>query len=461
MSSSPPNEGRLSRYPLGSLRELCSITLPLMISLISVSLMQFSDRVFLSRYSLDALNSAMNGWMLAILFLLGGISTAGISEVFVGQYNGANKQKKIGAPIWQMIYFSLALVIIYVPLAIWGGDLMLKDVDYEGAGIGYFRYIMFFGPFFPLASAVSGFFVGRGHVKLVTFVSIGVNLVNIILDPILIFGYGPIPECGAKGAAIATGISQAINAIILFTFFIKKKNHEKYGVANWKFNLGLFKKCLWLGIPRSIAHILEMGAWTLCIRITYLAGRDYASVATVSQSFFLLTSFIGEAFSRGVTVVASNIMGAGRFDKVKKLWKSMIKLTIFFFIFQALIYVVFIDKFIALFLSDTVVDPEYIRHLHPFLKRAAIWFWLFFLFDCLLWGTNGFLTAAGDTRFVMWVSGITPWLLGLLPTYIVLHYYKLPPDTTMLISIGYAAVTLFLNALRLRSGKWKKQQVIG
>ena len=204
-----------------------------------------------------------------------------------------------------------------------------------------------------------------------------------------------------------------------------------------------------------------MGAWTFSVKTIYLTGRDYASVATVSQSFFLLTSFIGESFSRGVTVVASNIIGSGRLDKVKKVWKSMFKLTLLFFLFQSLIYVVFIDKFISLFMSESVVDPEYISYLYPYLKRAAIWFWIFFLFDCMLWGTNGFLTAAGDTRFVMWVSGLSPWILGLLPTYIALRYYHCPPDMVMLISVFYAAITLGISLLRLRSGKWKASAIIG
>ncbi len=459
-TQSTSKNGGLTRYPLGSLRELCSITFPLMISLISVSVMQFSDRVFLARYSLDALNSSANGWMLAFLFLLGGLSTAGISEVFVGQYNGAKEYKKIGSVVWQMVYFSLVLSLLYIPIAKWGGEWLMQGVDYEGEGSGYFKGLLYFGSAFPFASAVSGFFIGRGKVKLVTMISIFANLINIVLDPLFIFGWAWIPSMGAQGAAMATGISQTINGLILFALFLRPKNWVQYGVSHMRFQWSLFKQCLWIGVPRSIAHILEMAAWTLTTRVIYHIGKDYASVSTVTQSFFVLTSFLGESMSRGVTVVASNMIGAKKLDKVKKLLKSMMRLTFFFFLFQGLIYVVFVDQFLSLFLNEQVIDAEYIKHLFPYLRTSALIFWVLFLFDCMLWGTNGVLTAAGDTRFVMVVSGITPWLFGLLPTYIALRYVQVSPDKTMLLALVYAVVTLAFNLWRLKSGAWKRQHVI-
>src|SRR5579871_2099171 len=113
----------LTRYPEGSVRELWTISFPLMISTLAMLSMIFTDRIFLAHYSLGALNASVNAGTLAWAFMAGiGMITA-MSEVFVAQYNGAKLFDRIGSPVWQMIWFSVFSFLISVPLAIWGAPL--------------------------------------------------------------------------------------------------------------------------------------------------------------------------------------------------------------------------------------------------------------------------------------------------------------------------------------------------
>lgn len=87
----------LTRYPGGSIRELFSISLPLMISSLAALFMIFTDRIFLARYSLDSLNASVNAGTMAWALMSGFSMITAMSEVFVAQYNGAKQYENMGA----------------------------------------------------------------------------------------------------------------------------------------------------------------------------------------------------------------------------------------------------------------------------------------------------------------------------------------------------------------------------
>lgn len=111
----------LTSHPEGSIRELWRISFPLMISTFASLLMIFTDRIFLARYSLEALNASVNAGTLAWAIVGGCGMVTAMSEVFVAQYNGAGKLREIGRPVWQMIWFAIFSLALFIPLGIWGG----------------------------------------------------------------------------------------------------------------------------------------------------------------------------------------------------------------------------------------------------------------------------------------------------------------------------------------------------
>src|ERR1700733_6336679 len=112
----------LTKYAPGSLRELWSIAFPLMLSSFSFLAMIFVDRLFLARYSPEAMSAAVTSGTAAWSFIGSGIILAAMSEVFVAQYNGAGIKKRLGEPVWQMIWFSLATFLLYVPIGLYVGN---------------------------------------------------------------------------------------------------------------------------------------------------------------------------------------------------------------------------------------------------------------------------------------------------------------------------------------------------
>lgn len=114
-----------------------------MLSLMSVSLMLFLDRLFLSRYSLDALNASANGGVLVQFMQFWCISTVSIAEVLLDGTMGPGKIEKLGQPVWQMIWLSLASVFWFVPLGLWAGPYFFHEDAHYLLEIDYFKYLMF------------------------------------------------------------------------------------------------------------------------------------------------------------------------------------------------------------------------------------------------------------------------------------------------------------------------------
>jgi len=108
----------LTQHTPGSLRELWTISFPLMISLLAMTLMLFVDRWFLAHYSQEAFNAAVIATTLGWTFVISSMVLTSIAEVFVAQYNGAGFYHRLAEPVWQMIWLSLGLIFLFVPLAL-------------------------------------------------------------------------------------------------------------------------------------------------------------------------------------------------------------------------------------------------------------------------------------------------------------------------------------------------------
>ena len=440
---------KLTKYPLGSLRELWAISFPLMISLLSGSLMLFLDRLLLAQNSLDCLNACTSAGILAQALQFPFISTASIAEVFVGQYNGAGQRGRLGEPVWQMIWLSVFTALFFTPIAFFGGAYIFHDPTYAQLENDFFFWIILFGPFFCLSAALSTFFIGQGLVKFVTITAVIANVLNVGMDLAL------IPLWGISGAAIATGIAQFLQCVVLFAVFINQKNRTTKGTARWRFNPRRMWECLAIGLPNAVAHALEIFGWWVFFRMMTNLGHEYITVVAVAQSIFFLFTFITEAVSKGASAIAANLIGAQQWDLVWKLLRSGIRFYFQVFLLLGIVLVIYPDPMIRWFLPE-----EGSEAIFPLIRSACLWVWIFFLFDGITWLVVGLLTAAGDTKFVMKVAGLNVWLFALVPIYLFNVHLGYKADVAWVITAFYGLMNASIFFWRFKTEQWRKIQVI-
>lgn len=455
----------------GSLKELWKISFPLMISFLSLFVMVFVDRIFLSFYSPDALNAATSAGTLSWSLILGWSTLAGLAEVFVAQYNGAKQHKMLGEPVWQMIWFSALSILFFLPMGFWGTSLFYGHFSPANFQYHYFSSTMLFSPAAVLVAALTAFFVGQGKTSIIKWLALIGNLVNVILDPILIFGIpGILPKLGIHGACIATGIGIIVQAAILFYLFLKKSNQEQFGTGQWRFKLQPFVRCIKVGLPPALFIFIELLGWSIFYWMMNKISLEHILVSSICQSILLLFVFFGLGIEKGAAILSGNLIGAQKIDQVHHVLRSGYKMLSLFALVVIFFFVIYPDFLINLFLQNpqaleahvniSALSGDYLDHIRSKIRAGLILIAIYMIIEDIRWLINGILTAAGDTLFLMLVGAGCVWMFLLLPTY----FFVLKPQANIqlafIIWVVYSIIATLLFYLRFKQGKWKERALI-
>ncbi|MCH9631658.1 MAG: hypothetical protein S4CHLAM37_16820 [Chlamydiia bacterium] len=454
----------------GSFKELYKISMPLMISFLSLFVMIFVDRIFLSRYSTNALNAATSAGTFCWSLALGWSTLASLAEVFVAQYNGAKQYKMLGIPVWQMIWLSLISLVFFIPMAIWGADLLYGAASAINFEHQYFTWTMLYSPISVLLAALTAFFVGQGKTSIIKWLALAGNIVNIILDPLFIFGLdGFIPSMGVKGACIATGIGIAVQAIVLFALFLRKQNREKYGTGDFAFKRKPFNQCVKIGMPPALFVFVELLGWAIFYWMMSKVSENHLLVSSVCQSILLLFVFFGLGIEKGAAAVAGNLIGAKKLDKVKNVLASGFKMIAMFSAVICIFFVIFPDFLMNWFIKTpgalegneiTALSIMEIDTLKATIRTCLIFTGIYMVIEYVRWLLNGILTAAGDTMFLMVTGALCVWFFLLVPTYYFIVHQSGTMELAIMIWVGYSLLAAGIMYLRYYQGKWKKKSLL-
>ncbi len=451
MNEENTTSSSLTKYPTASLRELLVLGLPLILSLFSASFMGFCDRLYLAHYSLEAWEGSVSAGYLCMLFQHPIIRITSMAQVFVGLYYGSKRLDRIGSTVWQMIWLSLLSICITLPISWLVGPLFFGGTAIKEHASIYFNTMMLFNFLFPLGTAIASFFIGQGRTRIILMTTLFAHGLNIALDYVFIFGIkGIIPSMGTFGAALATGVSQSLFCLILFFFFLRKKDKELYGTHKYQFDSISFWKQFRVGLPRAVARVMILGAWVAISRIMTLKGGDHLIVLTVGGTLIFLFTFINDGMCQAMITIASNLLGARDYSNIWKLARSGLVVLFSATTLLAIPYLVY-PSFTLSFFFITPPDPTTLE----ILKRACIWLWLFFLCYGLHCISLSLITAARDVTFYM-LSICLVWFTSYLPAYLGMNVFNWSADKVWLIMALDSLIFGVLFFLRASKEKWKE-----
>lgn len=430
------------------------VSLPLMISALSTHFMLVLDQLVLARYSVDAMVSASSASVWCSTLQLASMSITMIAGSFVGNYNGAGKYKLASVPVWQMIWFSLSLFAISIPLSIYAADVCIPD-NLKSEGIPYFRTIMFAAPICGVYYSLSSFFVAIGKGFLVTISVVLANIVNIVFDVILVFGYFGIDHfMGAWGAAIGTVAAVVVNTLFLFICFLSRDIREKYNTTNLKLRLSKMKEYLKLGLAGGFSHMFEMSSWSIIYYLLAKVATEEALIQSIAVSVNLFTAFIVSGLEKGIMALTANLLGAKLRHEIGRVLKKALCIHFLFAAIIAFIFIAHPDLVVNNFIKFDV-DPEVVQRAKTILWLVLIYFSI----DGIVWIIAGIIEAGGDINYMMITIASCLWVFVTIPDYLLFKVGELSVERTWCLLAVAVVSTATILYHRYKTDKWIHIQV--
>ncbi|MBO6109149.1 MAG: MATE family efflux transporter [Eubacterium sp.] len=324
--------------PVGSLMRKYSI--PCIISLLVGALYNIVDQIFIANASyLGSYGNAANTVVfpltviaLAIAVMIGDGCCAYVS-LSLGKKEAGNARKSVGNSVILMIASSMVLTAIYLIfadqiIAMFGGTVNDETFLHSKE---YFFYISLGIPFYMFGQAMNPVIRADGNPKFAMASILAGAVINIILDPIFIFGF----KWGMMGAAVATVIGQIITAMFAVWYIVHMKI-IKPGKADFRLDADIVKRALVLGVTSFLSQISLVAAMAVINNMIRKYGamdpvfgqEQYAqipmAVVGIVMKFFQIVISIAVGMAAGCIPVVGYNMGAGLKERVKKLFTTLL-----------------------------------------------------------------------------------------------------------------------------------------
>lgn len=455
----PANES--ARAPAGSVRELLLVALPLIASSGSQCVMNVTNRIFLTWYSPESLAAVLPSGMLHWALISFAFGTCQYANTFVAQYEGAKQAHRVAASVWQAIYLAIAagsLMMLAAPWATPIFDWIGHEPAVASEEAAYFG-VLAWGSIAPiLAVALSCFFSGRGQTAVVMWVNLMAALVNIALDYLLIFGNGPFPELGIRGAGISTVIGSLSAVVAYVVLWFRPAVREQYGTwRNRGFDAALCRRFVTYGFPAGLHMFVDVASFAAFM---LLIGRlRKVELAATNLAFNLNSLAFIPMLGLGVAIstLVGHRVGEGRPElAVRTTWSAFVLSAGYMLVFAA-IYVLLPELIVRPYLAYAKEEIPGLREQITVLLRFVA---IYSFFDAMAIVFGAAVRGAGDTRFALWFSMLGSWLLMVLPTYILWRNY----GGSLMGSWWACSVFVIVQGLgfmwRFHAGHWKTMSVI-
>jgi len=443
-------------------RQILAIAFPMMISQASETVMLFVDRLFLSRLGKAYISASLSGGLTATVLMSIFLGITGYTNALSAQYFGAERKKEGVQTIVQGLYLALffyPITLLLIPPVSRGFTLFGHHPDQVALERLYFSLLMV-GSLFPMArNAVTGYFLAVGKARTVMIANFAGMFINVPMNYLLIFGKGGFPELGIVGAALGTIAGNVMSLTILLLSFISEEQVRKmisqfqWAIARLK--VSIMKVLLRYGLPAGLEFFINIMAFNLFVQMFHSLGPDVAAAVTITFNYDLVAFIPLLGVGVAVTSLVGRQIGSGDKENVGKTVKTSLTIAYSYSGTMALIFIIFADPMVRLFAGGLAGDDAFLSLSKTMLRMAA----LYTLADATQVIFSGALRGAGDTKWVLILSGFLHWVMA-AGAFILINKTGAPPVTVWGWFIGFILVSGATMMIRFLSGGWKKIQMV-
>ena len=441
-------EGKLSRAIL-------LLSIPSVLEMVMESVFVIVDIYFVSKLGANAVATVgITESMVTIIYAIAiGLGTATTS--IVSRRIGEKNPDAASVAAFQAILTGMVVsILIGLPGALFSKKLlglMGASKPIVDSMSGYTRIMLGGNMVIMMLFIINAIFRSAGDAAIAMKVLWIGNIINIILDPCLIFGLGPFPHMGVTGAAVATNIGRGTAVLVQFYLLFFGRKRIRLSIKHLLVDFKIMVKLLKLSFGSIGQNLIGTTSWIALVRILSIFGSEVVAGYTIAIRIIGFTLLPSWGISNAASTLVGQNLGAKKPDRAERAvwvtgWINMILLSMI-----GLVLLLFPETFIRFFITNENV----IKSGVPGLRIISIGFIAYGLGMVLVNSFNG----AGDTSTPLKINIFAFWLVEIPLAWLLAIKAGFKEEGVFIAIVVAESLMTLIAWLVFRRGKWKLKEV--
>jgi putative MATE family efflux protein len=277
------------------------------------------------------------------------------------------------------------------------------------------------------------------------------NIVNMCLDPCLIFGIGPFPKMGVTGAAVGTTIGRGVGVLFQLWVLTSGKNRLTVHVSQLRLDFAVMARLVRISLSGMFQYLVQMASWIGLVRIMSSFGSAAVAANTLAIKIIVFAILPSWGMSNAAATLVGQNLGAGKPDRAERsVWRTGFY-NMLFLGAVGLIFIVFAERFIAMFTSDPAVAPIAVSGL-----RLLSYGYVSYAYGMVV--TAAF-NGAGDTFTPTILNLVSFWICQIPLGWFLAFHTSLGTNGVFVSVVVSDSLLALLSILWFRRGTWKQTKV--
>jgi len=436
-------------------RAILLLSIPMVLEMVMESVFALVDIFFVSRLGPGAVATVgITESLLTVIYALAVGFSVGTTALISRRIGEKNSEGAAVGAVQAILAGIMMAVVIGVTGAVFSKDflrLMGATPDIVESGYMYTRIMMGGNIVIMLLFIINAVFRSAGDAAISMRVLWIANIINIILDPCLIFGWGPFPELGIKGAAVATNIGRGLAVIYQLFLLFRGRGRVKILVKHLRFNFKVMAKLVRLSLGGIGQNIIATSSWIGMVRIIAIFGSNVLAGYTIAIRIIIFAMLPAWGLANAAATLVGQNLGAAKPDRAERsVWLAG---------YANMIFLGLIASFLiinpAFFIKLFIENEQVINSGATCLRIVSYGFLFYGMGMIVIQALNG----AGDTITPTKINFFCFWLLEIPLAYFLAVLTGMHEKGVYISIVVSESVMTLAGLYFFRLGKWKLKKV--
>ncbi len=435
------------------LKDILKTSLPAIVDLSSQTIMWTIEFILVGMISAAALAGVGMAIQIIILFFVLLLTFVVGSSLIINRHLGANNTWEANHIMAQALFMGIIISILTGLIWYFGATLLFNLIREneplaKQAGVQYLQILSVFAPLIITNFIAVGIIRGAGDTKISMTLNLIINTLNLILAPILIFGWFGFPRMEVRGAAYAVAIAHSIGFFL--TIYILRSRKSRLFLSFREIttpNLQSFKRLFKIGLPITGEQLpFAIGQMVITIYVAPL-GISFLAAHQVFMRIQAVLSMVFMGFSLGAMTLVGQNIGANEHQRAEQTGKTAVYVSLVFVLLIVFCIIILGESLIKIFTDDpTVIQMA---------MSIIVIFALIQIPKALNTVLGGILRGAGELKWLMFLSMVSVIVMEISATGIATIIFSFSLRGIWIVLCIDEMIRVLLNYWRFHGGKWK------